>query len=119
MTPAGALESLRFEDSSTTLPDTFSAQNSQVVLANRGKGRQGKPRKRQSRPRFRSNQLTSGTFMKNRGLQAIPNPNNAQGGFQLPAKKFNPMSRHTDLGKTWKVPAVCGKSRRFALPADP
>jgi len=43
MTPAGALESLRFGDSQPTLPGSVLAKDPQVVVANRAAGRRGKP----------------------------------------------------------------------------
>jgi len=56
---------------------------------------------------------------KGRGGRAKTNPNNAQGGLDLPVKIFYAMSRLAALGKTRKVPAFSEKSRRFVLLAEP
>jgi len=64
MTPAGAGKATGSMIHHQRFPAKFWQQNPQVVLANRGKGRPGKPVKRQSRPHATGNQLTGGTFGK-------------------------------------------------------
>jgi hypothetical protein len=68
-------------------PPSFRQQNPQVVLANRAPGAEGKPTKGQSRPLILSNQPTSGTFTKNRGLRTTPTRTTPKAA-TLKAKKF-------------------------------
>jgi hypothetical protein len=87
-TPAGAGKAIDSMIHHQRFPPPFRQHNTQVVLANRAPGAEGKPTKGHSRLHILSNRPTSGTFTKNRGLRTIPNPTNAQGGLHLPAKNF-------------------------------
>jgi len=81
MTPAGALESREFEDSSTTLPGSVLVKKTTIGISQPWQRAPGKTPEKAEQALILNNRPTSGTFTKNRVLQTTPTQNNANGGY--------------------------------------